>query len=117
MSRKTDVVVSKSTEEALQRLASLTSVDVLDVLQDEEDTGRQETVAGHVDPLVGGGSLDGDVAPVHDALLARVEDHLEDALDDDGVVDGVDTVHGGLAAWGEVNQAAHGSVLDGQTGL
>jgi hypothetical protein len=92
-------------------------VDVLDVLQDEQDTGGEETIASDIDPLVGGGTLDGNVTPVHDTLLTRVEDHLEDTLNDDSVVDAVDTVHGGLAAGGKVNQAAHGSVLDSKTGL
>jgi hypothetical protein len=117
VTRQANVVISESTQETLQLLASRTGVDVLDVLQDEQDTGGEETIASDIDPLVGGGTLDGNVTPVHDTLLTRVEDHLEDTLNDDSVVDAVDTVHGGLAAGGKVNQAAHGSVLDSKTGL
>lgn len=117
VARETDIVIAESTKEAFQLLAARAGVNILDVLEDEQDTGGEEAVAGDVDPFVGGGTLDGDVTPVHDALLARIKDHLEDALDDNGIVNAVDTVHGGFASRSEVNQAAHGSVLDGETGL
>lgn len=57
-----------------------------------------------------GRPLDGDIPAVHGARLARVEDHLDGALEDDTVVEALRAVHDALVARGEVDDAADGAV-------
>ena len=99
----------------LQLLA--TCVRIVDVERDDQNASGQEPVSGHVDPSVSGRLLDGDVAALHDPLLARVENHPENALDHDGAVETVDALHGRCAARSEINHAAGRSVLHGDFGL
>lgn len=115
MARQAHIILAQDAEEAIDFAPS--DVQVFDIQEDEQHPAREEAVAGDVDPAVGGGALDGDVASLHDALLARVEDHLEDALDDDGVVEAMHAVHRRHAAGGEVDHAADGAVFDSDAGL
>ena len=104
------VFLGEGAELDLQFLAA--SIHVVDVEQHEEHAARQQAVAAEIDPLMGGGALDGDVARAHDALLARVEDELEDAFEHDAVVEADGAVHGRLDAGSKVDQARYRAVVD-----
>lgn len=105
-SRKPDGVPSGPTRLSCRLLARL-----VDAERDDQDASGPESVSGHVDPLARGRLLDGDVAAAQGALLARVEDQSEDALDDDGAVETVDALHGRRGPGGEIHHPAPGSVL------
>jgi hypothetical protein len=92
MARQPNVIPPELTEISIHFFTS--NFQILNVLQDEQDAPGQVSVAGHVDPPVAGGPLDRDVPAVHGALLARVENHPEAALDHDAVVDALDAVQG-----------------------
>ena len=63
--------------------------------RDDQDASWQEPVSGHVDPFVSGRLVEGDdVAALHGALLAGVENHPDDAFDHDGAVETVDALQG-----------------------
>ena len=108
-------IPSGQTELSLHLLA--TCVRIVDVERDDQNASRQAPVPGHVDPSVSGRLLDGNVAALHGTLLARVENHSENALDHDGAVKTVDALHWWCATWSEINHAASGSVLHGGVGL
>lgn len=57
------------------------------------------------------------VAGVQDALFAAVERELEDAFDDDAVVEREGAVEGGFDAGGEIDEAGDGAVGDVDAGL
>lgn len=70
-----------------------TCVRIVDVERNDQNASRQEPVSGHVDLSVSGRLLDGNVAALHGTLLARVENHSENALDHDDAVKTADALH------------------------
>lgn len=71
---------------------------------------------GGVAPAVHGGALDADVAPLHEVLLAAVEDGDDGALDDYAVVEGLGAVHDGVGAGAKVYVAKDGAAGEGEAG-
>lgn len=66
-----------------------------------------------IDPLVNRPALDRDVSALHVAVLARVQQQLHLAIEDDGVVDAHGPVHDRLARR-EVDEPEDAASLDGE---
>lgn len=115
MARQANIILAQDAEKPIDLGAG--DIQVFDIEEDKQNPGGEEAVSGLVDPAVRGRTLNGDVATLHDALLARIKDHPEDSLDHDGVVEALNAVHGRHTAWSEIDHAANGSVFDGYARL
>lgn len=103
------IVRSKLVELLAKRLAI--DKNRLAVKQNPQHTARQKTVTSDVLPLMGTGTLNGDIALAQDSLLAGVENQLELALDNDTIVERHGAVHGRDDTGGKVNHAADRAVM------
>jgi len=95
------IVLGEGAQVTLHLLAI--HIHIVAVEQNKKHTTRESTIAGDVDPLVSSGPLNADVARTHDALLARVQDHLENTLNDNAVVETDSAVQRGLHARSKVD--------------